>query len=136
LEGLLRGKLRFSASSENWPAIFSAIDGEGEFGMQRGSINGLDLAEAARRVTGAPVQGGETNFEQMSGWIRLDQEKIRLYDLSISSGLMQSTGLLDIDRDKQLSGQLELQMKGSVNQTRIPVLVSGTLSAPTLRAGR
>lgn len=136
LEGVLVGNMRFSASSETWPTIFSSLEGEGEFSMQRGSLNGLDLAEVARRASGTPVQGGATNFEQMSGKIRLGQERNRFHDLSLSSGLMQSTGHLDVARDGRLSGQLELQMKGSVNQTRLPVTISGTLLAPTLRAGR
>ncbi|MDR2788890.1 MAG: AsmA-like C-terminal region-containing protein [Candidatus Accumulibacter sp.] len=137
LDGVIMGSVRFSANSDTWPAIFSSIDGEGEFSIQRGSLNGIDLAEAARRrVSGVPVQGGTTNFEQMSGKVRLGREKNQFYDLDISSGLMRSTGQIDIGMDGRLTGQLELQMKGSVNQTRVPVLVSGTLFAPTLQAGR
>jgi hypothetical protein len=136
LDGILMGNMRFSTSSEKWPTLFSSIEGEGDFTMQRGSLNGFDLAETARRVSGMPVQGGVTNFERMSGKVRLSQEKSRFHDLNLSSGLMQSTGYLDVDGNGQLSGQLELQMKGSVNQTRMSVMISGTLSAPTLRAGR
>ncbi|MDR0379336.1 MAG: AsmA-like C-terminal region-containing protein [Candidatus Accumulibacter sp.] len=136
LDGTLRGNMRFSADSEEWSSILSSIDGEGEFRIQRGSLNGIDLAEAARRASGTPVQGGSTNFEQMSGKMRLERERYQFFDLDISSGLMQSTGRIDATRNGQLSGRLELRMRGSVNQTRTSVLVSGTLMAPVLRTGR
>ena len=134
LAGGVAGKIRFTAASETWPAIFSSINGEGEFSIQRGSLYGLDLAEAARRVSGTPVQGGMTAFEQMSGRIRLSPERNQFYDLNIASGLMQSTGYVDAARKGRLTGRLELQMKGSVNQTRVPVLVSGTLDTPAVQA--
>ncbi len=133
LAGGIAGKMRFTARAETWPAIFSAIDGEGEFSIQRGSLYGIDLAEAARRVSGTPVQGGTTAFEQMSGRMRLAREKNQFYDLNIASGLMQSTGYVDVAGKGRVTGRLELQMKGSVNQTRMPVLVSGTLDTPAVQ---
>jgi uncharacterized protein involved in outer membrane biogenesis len=136
LEGTLRGNMRFLADSGEWSSILSAIDGEGDFRIQRGSLNGIDLAEAARRASGTPVQGGSTNFEQMSGKVRLERERYQFFDLDISSGLMRSSGRIDATRNGQLSGRLELRMRGSVNQTRTSVLVSGTLMAPVLQTGR
>ena len=90
----------------------------------------------ATHALGLPiaVQGGMTAFEQMSGRIRLSPERNQFYDLNIASGLMQSTGYVDAARKGRLTGRLELQMKGSVNQTRVPVLVSGTLDTPAVQA--
>jgi hypothetical protein len=65
----------------------------------------------------------------------LSQEKNQFYDLNIVSGLMLSTGHVDVAKGGSLTGKLELQMKGSVNQTRIPVLISGTLIVPTVQSG-
>jgi uncharacterized protein involved in outer membrane biogenesis len=136
LSGGIAGNMRFSASSETWPTIFSSIAGEGEFNIQRGSIYGLDLVEAARRVSATPVQGGITSFEQMSGRMRLSPGKKQFYELSIVSGLMQSTGNVDVAPDEQLTGRMELQMGGSMNHTRLPLQVSGTLVSPTLQSRR
>ena len=46
---------------------------------------------------------------------------------------MQSTGFLDLAKGGQMSGRLELRMGGSANQTRLPILISGTLDAPLVQ---
>ncbi|MDR1646454.1 MAG: hypothetical protein LBR88_00200, partial [Zoogloeaceae bacterium] len=134
LIGSIAGNMRFTANSETWSAIFPQIEGEGEFTIQRGSFYGIDLAEAARRISDTPVQGGMTSFEQISGRMRLSPDRNRFYDLNIASGLMQSLGYIEVAREGRLTGRLELRMKGSANQTRLPVMVSGTLASPTVQA--
>lgn len=134
--GETAGKMKFSAVSDTWPTIFKSIHAEGDFTIQRGNISGVDLAEAVRRVSATPVQGGLTSFEQVTGRMKLTPEKNQFSGLVINSGLMQSTGYLDVAKNHLLSGRLELQMKGSVNQTRVPVLIEGTLESPTVQARR
>jgi hypothetical protein len=134
LVGSIAGNMRFTANAETWPSIFSQIEGEGEFTIQRGGFYGIDLAEAARRISDTPVQGGMTSFEQMSGRMRLAPDRNLFHDLSIASGLMQSRGFVDVAKGGQLTGRLELRMKGSANQTRVPVMISGTLTSPAAQA--
>lgn len=134
LVGETAGKIRFTAASDEWPTIFASIIADGDFSVQRGSISGIDLAEAVRRFSGTPVQGGGTAFEQLSGRMKLTPEKKQFYALAINSGLMQSTGHVDVVKDRRLVGRLELQMKGSANQTRVPVSIGGTLDSPTVQA--
>jgi len=55
--------------------------------------------------------------------------------LSLNSGRMQSTGFLEVGKDLNVRGQMELQVRGSVNQTRVPVNIRGTLKAPSLLLG-
>jgi uncharacterized protein involved in outer membrane biogenesis len=138
LAGSIAGNMRFTANSKTWPTILSSIYGEGEFSIQRGNLYGFDLAEAVRSGSRVPRQGGMTTFEQMSGQMQLTQEKIRFHDLSIALGLMHSTGYIDVAKDGRLAGSLDLRMRGSVNQVRIPVQVTGTLnsSAVQVQTGR
>lgn len=134
LQGDVAGKMRFSATSENWETLLPLITAEGEFSVQRGNVAGVDLAEAVRRVSGAPVQGGVTAFEQLSGRLKIGPERSRFFGLVMNSGLMQSTGQVSVSKEGALSGQLELQMRGSVNQTRVPVSIAGTLASPSAQA--
>jgi hypothetical protein len=133
LAGETSGKLRFSSSAASWESIFSAINAEGDFSMRRGRINGIDLAEAVRRISDTTVQGGETVFEELTGKIRLTPTNYRFQRLVLSSGLMRSTGDIEINKDLDLSGKLELQMRGSVNQTRFPIAIGGTLKIPVVQ---
>ena len=134
LTGDVAGDLRFSTSADAWSSIFAGLNAEGQFAAQRGSVQGIDLTEAVRRVTDNPVQGGSTQFEQLSGKIKLSPKDLRLSNLSLTSGLMQSAGFLQISRDLDLRGEMVLRMRGSVNQTRVPISIDGTLNSPELLA--
>lgn len=134
LEGDIAGKVRFSARSDAWETLLASVDAEGQFSIQRGKVAGVDLVEAVRRVSGAPVQGGVTAFEQLTGRMKLEPDRSRFFGLVMSSGLMQSTGQVSISKAGNLNGRLELQMQGSVNQTRVPVSISGTLASPSAQA--
>ncbi len=136
LVGETAGKMSFAATADSWTTVFASVNAEGEFNVQRGNISGIDLAEAVRRVSRTPVQGGMTAFEELSGRMRLTPERNRFFGLLVNSGLMRSTGYVDISRDHKLSGRLDLQMRGSVNQTRVPVTVDGTLESPSVLAGK
>ena len=136
LSGELAGKLILSSKAENWEGIFTSIAADGEFVARRGAIRGVDLAEAIRRASSTPVQGGVTQFEQFSGKIMLKSGSLQLHDLFINSGLMQSTGAVEINKDENVSGKMDIQMRGSVNQSRIPVLINGPLKAPSVKIGK
>ena len=79
--------------------------------------------------------GGATQFEQLSARIRINDSGYRLSDISINSGLMQSSGNVEVGKDLQLKGKMVLQMRGSANQMRVPIALGGTLMVPEVRAG-
>lgn len=135
--GDLSGTLRFSASADRWSGIVSALVGDGEINLRRGSVRGIDLTEAVRRTSGTPVRGGSTQFESMTGKLKLSAETLRLSELSIQSGLMQSSGQVELGlgRDLVLRGKLDLRMRGSANQSRLGVSLSGPLRSPTVQSG-
>ena len=135
-EGETTGKMKFSALADSWPSLSSSINGEGDFIMRRGVLGAIDLAEAVRRNSEAPTQGGLTRFESMSGRFKLAPDSYRFSGLALSSGLMQSVGQISVSKDLQVSGNLEVQMRGTANQLRMPVLISGALKAPLVQAGK
>ena len=134
--GETAGKMRFSANADSWREIFSAINADGEFVIHRGSIRGIDLTEAVRRISSVPVQGGETSFEQLTGKIKLSPMSYQFSGLVMNSGLMQSTGYFVINNDLKVNGRMELQMRGTANRMRVPITISGTLQTPNVQARR
>ena len=135
-EGEIGGTMKFLAAADSWAAICANIYSEGEFSIGRGSLGGFDLTEAARRSSSSPMHGGTTRFEQLQGKFRLTPENNLFSNLTLSSGLMQSVGQVTVSKDLQLSGNIEVQMRGSVNQMHMPLLVSGSLRAPLLLLGK
>ena len=133
--GETAGKIRFSTKAKSWESIFSAIDADGDFTVQRGSVRGIDLAEAARSVSRTPIQGGVTQFESLSGTIKLMPARYQFSGLVLNSGLMQSTGYLEVSRELLASGKMELKIRGTANQTRVPISISGPLKSPIVQVG-
>ena len=134
--GEAAGEVRLSTTADSWADLFSGIEAHGKFSVGRGSIRGIDLTEAVRRVSSAPVQGGATNFESLSGRIGLTPTIFRFTGLVLNSGLMQSTGFIEINKALNVSGRMELQMRGTVNQTRVPISISGPLGTPSVQAAK
>jgi hypothetical protein len=134
--GGITGKLRFSSTADSWSTIFSAMNAEGNFTVHRGSIRGIDLAEAVRRVSNMSVKGGVTLFEQLSGSLNFTPTSYQFNGLVLDSGLMQSTGQVEVSKNLAIRGKMVLQMRGTANQTRVPVTISGQLSAPELQVGK
>ena len=132
-EGDASGDLRFSATSRTWSTILLAVNAEGNFTMSRGSLGGIDLPEAARRVSTVPATlGGATRFEQLSGVIGLTPDRYRFSRLVLSAGTMLSTGQIEVSRDLQLRGRMDVQMRGRDDHSALPVSISGSLKTPLL----
>ena len=128
------GKMNFQVTADSWTTILSSIYATSDFSIQRGSVIGIDIVEAVRRTSGTPVQGGITSFEQLSGKMNLSPGRHQFFSLTMNSGLIQSTGYVHVTQGNALNGRLELQIKGSANQTRTPISVDGTLALPVVQA--
>ena len=135
-EGETTGKLKFTAAADSWPLIFSGIDAEGDFIIHRGVLGAIDLAEAVRRASAAPTQGGITRFESLSGRLKLAADGYRFSGLALSSGLMQSVGQIVVSKNLQVSGNMDVQMRGTANKLNMSLSISGPLKAPVLQAGK
>ena len=137
-DGEGKGNLRFSATSPDWSAMLSAVQGSGNFTMHRGKLGGIDLAEALRRASPTPVTlGGSTSFEDLSGVIVLTPHASRFSRLVLNAGLLQASGQIDVDRDLQLHGRMEVILRGAAGRSVRPILISGPLKAPlTQMAGK
>ena len=135
-EGDTSGSMKFSATTDSWPAIFSAIQSDGEFSIGRGSVSGFNFAEAARLASANPTRGGTTRFEQLQGKFKRLPEYFQFFNLTLTSGLMQSVGQMTVSKELQLSGGMEVQMSGTANQMHVPVSIGGSLATPLLQAGK
>ncbi len=128
------GKLRFSAAADAWPSLLSTLRGDGTFTIRRGSLPGIDLPEALRRAPTVPLAlGGATRFEQLSGVVSLTPGFVHFSQLNLSAGAMQSAGHIDIGRDLDVRGRMDVEMRGRGSHAMMPVTISGSLNAPLLK---
>ena len=136
--GEARGKLSFSTSPDSLPNAVARLQASGNFTIHRGHLGGLDLAEAVRRFSVVPLTlGGATRFEELSGVLTLTPNALRLSRLSLAAGLMQANGQIEIGRDLQLRGRMDVMMaRRRADHTAMPVLISGALESPLTQTAR
>ncbi|MBO3705041.1 MAG: hypothetical protein J5X21_01340 [Candidatus Accumulibacter sp.] len=130
--GEARGKLSFSASADSLPDAIARLQASGSFTIHRGHLGGLDLAEAVRRFSVVPLTlGGATRFEELSGVVTLTPGALRLSRLNLTAGLMHATGQIEVSRELQLRGRMDVMMtRRRTDYTAMPVLISGALASP------
>ncbi len=138
LGGEARGRLSFATSADNLPDTVARLKASGNFTIHRGHLGGLDLAEAVRRFSVVPLTlGGATRFEELSGVVTLTPAALRLSRLSLSAGLMQASGQIEVSRELQLRGRMDVAMtRRRAEHSAMPVLISGALESPLTQTAR
>jgi len=134
--GEVSGRLLLEGQAESFARLSNALKAQATFEVRRGSIGGFDLGEAARNTSRTPTRGGVTRFEQLSGSLRTDAQGARLGDLRLTSGLFKASGAMNITPEKQLSGNVEIELKSSATTIRVPLIVGGTAKEPLLTPAR
>jgi len=135
-EGELSGAFRFSGNAPGLSTAGDALKGQVSLEIRRGALRGFDLVEAVRNTGRTPTRGGVTRFEQLSAELRLDQGAYGLSNLKLNSGLLKASGSASISRDKAIDGIVDVELKGSANQVRVPVSITGSIKEPLLLPGR
>jgi hypothetical protein len=134
VEAELDASLRLAAKATALGRLVPALHAVGIFEMGRGTARRLDLIEAAR--ASAPVRGGETKFEQLSGTFECDPLQCRLDNLRLVSGLLSAGGQFTVARDGPLSGGIDVELKSSAARLRMPLVIGGSAKDPLLTPGR
>lgn len=110
------------------------INVETEFRVENGVLYKVDLSAAPRALLNKDaIKGGETRFNQFSGYLRVDQFGYQLSNLKISSGALSAVGHLLISPKQELAGRIEASVKGTGSLISTPLAVSGTVDDPVLR---
>lgn len=131
VDGRLSGKMKLRAEGSGWQDMWSKAEGDLVFKIDNGALNGIDLGEASRRG-GDPVRGGSTRFEHLTGLLRVDPKTVKAEEVELDAGIVRATGRFTVQRmDKKVDGNLQITIRSSVSQIRLPVAISGTL--PTLQ---
>lgn len=135
-EGEFSGVIRLDAKSGTLAGLGDALRMQSTLDIRRGAIRGFDLVEAVRNAGKSPTRGGATRFEQLSADLRLDQGAFAVSNLRLHSGLLKAAGSVAVSKEGQVKGVVDVELKGSVTQLKVPVSISGPLKEPQLLPGR
>jgi len=125
----LQGKGAYSMKALVPDRLFMNARLDGNFSIEKGSIHNVDMM----RMLQSGGTGGTTPFTEMSGSVTADPDRVALRQVRIVAGLMNATGQVEMDPEKNLSGRLLVELRAATVQARTTVTVSGTLQDPQFR---
>jgi AsmA-like protein len=113
--------------------LVDAINVESDFKVENGVLYKVDLAAAPKVLFNKDaMKGGNTRFDEFSGHLTVNPLGYHFTGLNISSGVITAQGELSISPKQELSGRIDVAVKGTSSLVSTPLAVSGTVQNPTL----
>jgi hypothetical protein len=106
-----------------WKSVEATLDAD----IARGILHGVDLGSAARRGAGAVIRSGSTKFDRLRTNMTINAQTVSGRELKLDAGVMTASGQFVANRERQVDGNLVVEVQSSVSGLRVPVRVSGTL---------
>ena len=133
LEGEMFGEGTYSMTGAKLSQMDDDPRLDGTFTVKKGTFN-VDMVETARLLSREHLVGGRTHFDDMIGQVRLENHAVHFRQLKIVSGVLSSSGSIDVSSGKQLSGSFNAEIKMREGSSQLTLF--GTLAEQKLRAGR
>lgn len=132
ISGKLSAKPLFSASATLADQLVKALRLKTVFNVQHGVLHDIDIQQAATHLRKQNAAGGETRFDDLSGYLVSEGGSHHFTQLKISSGALYVDGQVNVSPKKELSGRINAQVKVMGASTGVPLNVAGTVAAPLL----
>ncbi|MEO8003878.1 MAG: AsmA family protein [Betaproteobacteria bacterium] len=111
--------------------LAEAIDVESDFKVENGILYNFDLANAPKALLNKDaLKGGQTNFDNFSGHLGVDAAGYYLTKMEITSGVLSAQGEAFISAKQDLSGQVDVAIRGTGALISTPLAISGTVQNP------
>jgi len=132
ISGKLSAKPLFSASATSADQLMKALRLKTAFNVQHGVLYGVDIQKAATHLSKQGATGGETRFDNLSGYLVMEGGSHRFTQLKITSGALAVDGQVNVSPKKELSGRINAQVNVMGASAGVPLNVAGTVAAPLL----
>ncbi len=135
INGELAGDMSVLMSGSTFAQLDNEPRFEGEFNLKNGEIAKIDVETIARFGARQGV-AGHTNFTEVVGTFKADRNAVHLYINNLATVNGKTSGVVTVDGGQQLSGKLEVDLKGALGSAKVPLKLSGTPVEPVLQYGR
>ncbi len=130
VSGRISGSGTFSSTAKEPGKLADKLVLDYAFNVVKGVLHGMDLAKAASLFIKQGGQGGQTEFDQLSGKLHTSGKQIELRDMRVASGLLAASGQVKITPAKALDGLVDVELKKGLAMVTVPLKVSGTVDSP------
>jgi uncharacterized protein involved in outer membrane biogenesis len=142
-EGMADIEADLSTTGGSAAAMIAALSGTGSLGVRDGTLTGIDLAQAAERLSaeGTPrerldgltraLSGGQTGFRRLYGTMKVDHGVMRTDDLTLMSdaGEILAAGTVDLPR-RLLDLLLKVRLAGTEGAPEPEIALQGPIDRP------
>ena len=128
--GRLDGKGGYTMRAPSPDKLIPSLRVEGSFSVQKGTLGGVDLT---RVLQGESISGGNTLFSEMNGSVLYDGGKVQARQVRLAAGLLNASGAVTMDAQKNLSGSMQMELKAASTQIRASLTLGGTLTEPAFK---
>jgi hypothetical protein len=132
-EGTLDAKVRIEAAAATFGGLAGAPTVRATFVAREGALGGIDLVRAVNAASRSVVTGGETRFNEFSGYVELARGRYHYRGLRLRKDLLSAVGTVTIEPDHSVSGSLVTELRAKATTVRVPLVLMGTLETPALR---
>ena len=113
--------------------LSEAVDVESDFKVEKGVLYNFDLSNAPKALLNKDaLKGGQTRFDNFSGHLGVDSAGYYLTKVEIGSGALTAEAQVTISSKQELSGQVDVAIKGTSGLVSTPLELSGTVQNPSL----
>ncbi|MDX9952213.1 MAG: AsmA family protein, partial [Methylophilaceae bacterium] len=130
LSGKLSGDGSYKASTKEPAKLMEQLQANFRFKVLDGVLDGVDLAKAATLLGTKGGMDGQTRFDTLTGMLNVAGKQYHLRNLDIASGLLKATGDVKIKPNKELGGEVKVEIKKGTTLVAIPLQVTGTTEKP------
>lgn len=135
MAGELEAKAVISSEAAGMAGLLAAPQVRATFLVRDGLLGNVDMVRAINAPARSTVSGGQTRFNDFSGYLQLAKGVYQYRQLRLSMGMLSASGAVEIQPDKMISGTVASELKSKTTAIRVPLTVSGSLATPTLRGG-
>lgn len=130
LSGKLSGDGSYKASADEPAKLMDHLYADFKFKVLDGVLDGVDLAKAATLLGSKGGMEGQTRFDTLTGLLNVAGKQYHLRNLDIVSGLLKASGDVKIKPNKELDGEVKVEVKKGATLAAIPLQISGTTEKP------
>ena len=113
--------------------LSEAVDVESDFKIEKGILYNVDLGNAPKALLNKDaLKGGQTQFDHFSGHLGVDSAGYYLTKIDITSGVLTADAEVFISSKQELSGQIDVAIKGTSAIASTSLALSGTVQNPSL----
>jgi hypothetical protein len=110
-----------------------AVDVESDFTVEKGVLYNFDLSNAPKALLNKDaLKGGETRFDNFAGHLGVDAAGYYLTKVEITSGVLTAEADILVSSKQELSGEIDVAIRGTAGLVSTPLALSGTVQNPSL----